>query len=144
MSVTMPIRISSGSPMLSRIGLKPSGAGNATARWRRMPRARSFWGLGGLRLRRNARQSTWTSAFACSTVAPGFSLASRVSQLKSDLRALHLAHHHEERQHDVAADSRPGRRSERRRRHADDREDAIADRDALPIADGLRPKRRCQ
>jgi hypothetical protein len=74
--------MSSGCAIWSRMGLKPSGADTATARWRRILE-RSFSGAPAAWDCTNALYSTWTSAFACSTVAPGFSRASRLSQLKS-------------------------------------------------------------
>ena len=68
--------------MVPRIGLKPSGADNATARCRRMSE-RSFSAARAACDCTNAPKSTWTSAFACLTVAPGFNLASRFNELKS-------------------------------------------------------------
>jgi hypothetical protein len=82
MSATIPISTRSGRPTLSRNGLKPSGAASAMACWRRRL-ARSFSGACELCAWTNDANSTCTSAFASSTVAPGFSRASMFNQLKS-------------------------------------------------------------
>ena len=140
-SPTIPIRMRSGRAMLSRIGLKPSGAASAAARWRRMP-ARSFSGAWAACVCTNAAHSTWTSAFVSSTVAPDFSLASRFSQLKPPWRCVSLIII-------WSGSMRSGTRPGLAPWYSGGVTPTMVNArlrmvNAFPMADGLRLKRRCQ